>query len=1150
MIVDTALLGPDADDLQTYAGLDVCVTLEVMERLREMYGPRLEGTTYAFSRALQAPALDMSLRGIRLDAALRDDAVERLTGLQVHLEARLNELSRAICDRPLNPKSPKQIIELFTEDMRLPPVWKSDKGVRKLSADEDALEKYAQYLYARPIVTHITAIRSLAKQIERLTTGVSADGRMHTSFGIGSTECISGDSLVWTKSGLRPISDIYESPMPLAVWNGATFIVPSRKVKFENQFGKHLMLKHGYELKCSNNHPVMTQRGWVEADKLTLDDSIEVNFGLRALYGNEYISSDSPFAVTKELCEFIGMWLAGGSLDVETNSRYRCRLSNSFRPILERFAELAGSLFSVDTKVYEKEAYFSSKFHCMWMCNVLGLIANSGHGTASRKVIPSALLRAKPALLRALLRGLTLDTHITEHGIIYGTQSSVLRGQIQQCLLLLGIKSSKLNCGNSIKLMIPLKHCGRFLSLVGFVDSRKVSKIACMLNDKAASSWFEPESFGSRALVPISSIIDWKGDVYDLTMPEDSPPQYIAQGITVHNTGRFSSSKFVDGSGCVLPHAEALTRTGWKPLSEITSGEEIAQYDAGNGAISFAPCVMNSFNFKGEMIHGESEQFKLTVTPGHRILHFGHRGKSELVEQAREVVERAQCYVPLAGRFTGGSLNYPPYLAALMADFSRENGGWRGALKRERKIARLLKLFDQYGVRFNEQSAPEGYRRFYLSKGHESSGWPKRWGPWILELTRESAEALVEEARYWDAHDRGSGFIFYTKDEDQARWFATLAHLVGRGATIRLMQQSAKSWSTTPIWCVNVKSRSRALLGRKHWSRRAYEGKVFCPTVPSSFWLVRQDGFISITGNSNLQNLARDDLEDEHNISIRRIFIADEGQVLFSLDREQSESREIGYMIGLLFDDWGYLDAQEAGDTHTMVARLTWADDLPWTGNDREDRALAEKPFHRKGSRRQLAKILAHGSNLFGKPFTLARETYTTEALVERFQSRYFGRFPGIHRFHRWVAQQLQQKRELTTIFGRRRGFFDRTDDDATLRKAIAYLPQSATADRTNLGLYRVWANMRNDIQLLLQVHDSIVFQAPLTSDLEAIVQKAIELTEVALTSPSGRRYVVPGEMKWGFNLGNASEENPRGLRKWKAGKSASEARSLAACAK
>lgn len=800
MIVDTALLSPDADDVQTYCGLDVCVTLEVMERLREMYGPRLAGTTYAFSRALQAPALDMSLRGIRLDAALRDDAVERLTGLQVHLEARLNELSRAICDRPLNPKSPKQIIELFTEDMRLPPVWKSDKGVRKLSADEDALEKYAQYLYARPIVAHITAIRSLAKQIERLTTGVSADGRMHTSFGIGSTD-----------------------------------------------------------------------------------------------------------------------------------------------------------------------------------------------------------------------------------------------------------------------------------------------------------------------------------------------------------TGRFSSSKFVDGSGCVLPHAEALTRTGWKPLSEIKSGEEIAQYDAGNGAISFAPCAMNSFNFKGEMLHGESEQFKLTVTPGHRILHFGHRGKSELVEQAREVVERAQCYVPLAGRFTGGSLNYPPYLAALMADFSRENGGWRGALKREQKIARLLKLFDQYGVRFNEQSAPEGYRRFYLPKGHESSAWPKRWGPWVLELTRESAEALVEEARYWDAHDRGSGFIFYTKDEDQARWFATLAHLVDRGTTIRLMQQSAKSWSTTPIWCVNVKSRSRALLERKHWSRRAYGGKVFCPTVPSSFWLVRQDGFISITGNSNLQNLARDDLEDEHNISIRRIFIADEGQVLFSLDREQSESREIGYMIGLLFDDWGYLDAQEAGDTHTMVARLTWTDDLPWTGNDREDRALAEKPFHRKGSRRQLAKILAHGSNLFGKPFTLARETYTTEALVERFQSRYFGRFPGIPRFHRWVAQQLQQRRELTTIFGRRRGFFDRADDDATLRKAIAYLPQSATADRTNLGLYRVWANMRNDIQLLLQVHDSIVFQAPLTSDLEAIVQKAIELTEVALTSPSGRRYVVPGEMKWGFNLGNASEENPRGLRKWKAGKSASEARSLAA---
>src|SRR5574337_920692 len=58
------------------------------------------------------------------------------------------------------------------------------------------------------------------------------------------------------------------------------------------------------------------------------------------------------------------------------------------------------------------------------------------------------------------------------------------------------------------------------------------------------------------------------------------------------------------------------------------------------------------------------------------------------------------------------------------------------------------------------------------------------------------------------------------------------------------------------------------------------------------------------TGN-NLQNITE---------SLRHICIAEKGYKLYGIDLEQAESREVGLICGLLFGDWRYLDACEAGD--------------------------------------------------------------------------------------------------------------------------------------------------------------------------------------------------------------------------------------------
>ena len=151
---------------------------------------------------------------------------------------------------------------------------------------------------------------------------------------------------------------------------------------------------------------------------------------------------------------------------------------------------------------------------------------------------------------------------------------------------------------------------------------------------------------------------------------------------------------------------------------------------------------------------------------------------------------------------------------------------------------------------------------------------------------------------------------------------------------------------------------------------------------------------------------------------------------------------------------------------------------------------LRKENFYREFSFRDMAKRGSHLSNYMGTAWTAARSLKVPLSIMEDFQARYCRgdaargispAFPGIPRWWGWTAEQLQTTRCLTTPFGRRRHFFGRPGDDTTLREAIAFLPQSTTADRMNLGLWRVWRQLElgGPVQLLAQTYDSITFQYP-----------------------------------------------------------------------
>jgi DNA polymerase-1 len=270
---------------------------------------------------------------------------------------------------------------------------------------------------------------------------------------------------------------------------------------------------------------------------------------------------------------------------------------------------------------------------------------------------------------------------------------------------------------------------------------------------------------------------------------------------------------------------------------------------------------------------------------------------------------------------------------------------------------------------------------------------------------------------------------------------------------------------------------------------------------------------------TNLQNVEN---------RLRSVFIADPGYKFCNIDLEQGDSRGVGAIHWNTFRDGSYLDACESGDLHTTVARAAFRN-LPWTGNMDTDRSIAKGKFYRAFSYRDAAKRLGHGSNYQGQPEKMSRATHIPIQDVQTFQREYLAAFPAFQLWWRYVGEQLRDVRKLTTLMGRQRYFFGHWKDSETVRAAIAYEPQSITADTIDRGLLALWR--ANRVQLLLQVHDSILFQFP--EELEdEIVPWALETIAQPLALRGGRTFVIPGEAKVGWNWSD-SRDDPDSLRKY-----------------
>ena len=76
------------------------------------------------------------------------------------------------------------------------------------------------------------------------------------------------------------------------------------------------------------------------------------------------------------------------------------------------------------------------------------------------------------------------------------------------------------------------------------------------------------------------------------------------------------------------------------------------------------------------------------------------------------------------------------------------------------------------------------------------------------------------------------------------------------------------------------------------------------------------------------------------------------------------------------------------------------------------------------------------------------------------------------------IEAKLRKTRMLETPMGRRRTFFGRWNN-ALIRQAYSYIPQSTVSDVILMGMIEMDRRLPKGCSILLNIHDEIVIQAP-----------------------------------------------------------------------
>jgi len=256
--------------------------------------------------------------------------------------------------------------------------------------------------------------------------------------------------------------------------------------------------------------------------------------------------------------------------------------------------------------------------------------------------------------------------------------------------------------------------------------------------------------------------------------------------------------------------------------------------------------------------------------------------------------------------------------------------------------------------------------------------------------------------------------------------------------------------------------------------------------------------------NPNLQNIP---IKGEEGLAIRRVFIAEKGYLLCSLDYSQIELRILAHFS----EDERLIEAFKKGeDIHTFTACEVFG--VP--------------PEKVTPEMRRISKIVNFGIAYGMSAYGLSKELKISVKEAETIIDRYFARYPRIKDYIQKTLEFAKEHGYVKTLAGRKRYIpelysSNRTVKELGQRMAINTPIQGSAADLIKCAMVALQRELKkNNLKtaIILQIHDELVLEVP-ENEVEMIRKLAPKIMEHPFKY-LGLPYEIKVPIKVNFSFG------------------------------
>jgi len=317
---------------------------------------------------------------------------------------------------------------------------------------------------------------------------------------------------------------------------------------------------------------------------------------------------------------------------------------------------------------------------------------------------------------------------------------------------------------------------------------------------------------------------------------------------------------------CFTDSTEILTDVGFLSFptlfTRLRGGEDIkvGQVDS-NGVQTFVePLALIEKDYVGDLVRIKTRGYESLTTPNHRLVFQKQNGefvKMPAISERPKVTWR----VPRTFKTTNES-HLPlsddeiSLMLAISAD-AKMNVSKRGkksvhlSFLKQRKKERLRGLLERLNIPFTSyEQKREGYTSFNINTMPDFIS-DFRMLPWelVTKTSDRQKNFILQELIFWDGNyvPRRNQIEYSSKHFWNISVIQAIAHSVGVISTPIHRKNQFGEWYKLSI-LFGKKDNSTQAWGKRR-SIEQFKGKVYCVSVPSGMLVVRQGGYISVSGN-------------------------------------------------------------------------------------------------------------------------------------------------------------------------------------------------------------------------------------------------------------------------------------------------------------